>query len=110
MKIYADTSDIESITELNEDQFIAGFTTNPTLMRKASVRDYESFARQVLEITDKPVSFEVIADDFNEMERQARKIASWGNNVYVKIPITNTKGELSHALIERLLAKGVKVN
>ena len=93
MKIFADGADLESIIALADDPQIPGFTTNPTLMRKAGVDDYEAFARKVLEtITDHPISFEVFADEFDEMERQARLIASWGDNVYVKIPVTNTQG------------------
>jgi transaldolase len=90
---------------------IRGFTTNPTLMRKAGINDYESFAHGVLAvIPDRPISFEVFSDDFAEMEQQALRIASWGHNVYVKIPITNTRGEPSFPLIRRLSAKGVKLN
>ena len=93
MKIYADGADLESIIALADDPRISGFTTNPTLMRKAGVDDYEAFARKVLEtITDHPISFEVFADEPTEMVRQARLIASWGENVYVKIPVTNTDG------------------
>ena len=103
MKIFADTSDIKEIAELNANPLIEGFTTNPTLMKKAGVKNYEAFCKKVLKIvSNKPISFEVFADDFDEMERQARKIASWGENVYVKIPITNTKGESSIPLIEEL--------
>lgn len=90
---------------------IRGFTTNPTLMRKAGVVDYESFARGALAaIPDRPISFEVFSDDFAEMEQQALRIASWGHNVYVKIPVTNTHGEPSTALLRRLAARGVKLN
>jgi len=90
---------------------IRGFTTNPTLMRKAGITDYENFARGVLAaIPDRPISFEVFSDDFEEMEQQALKIASWGHNVYVKIPVTNTHGEPSTPLIRRLSSKGVKLN
>ncbi|SVD86885.1 uncharacterized protein METZ01_LOCUS439739, partial [marine metagenome] len=91
--------------------FIKGLTTNPTLMRKAGITDYEYFARDILaEIRHKPLSLEVFSDDFSEMERQALKISEWGNNVYVKIPVTNTKGESSSALVKRLSDSGVKVN
>ncbi len=90
---------------------IAGFTTNPTLMRQAGVTDYRAFARDVLaQIRDKPISFEVFADDFAEMELQARHIASWGDNVYVKIPITNTRGQSATPLVGALAAAGVKIN
>jgi len=111
VKIFADGADLDSILKLNQLPYIKGFTTNPTLMRKAEVIDYENFARAVLEeVTDKPVSFEVFSDEFDDMARQARKIAAWGSNVYVKIPITNTKGENSVPLISRLLGEGIKLN
>lgn len=110
MKIFVDTSDIKEIEELNANPLIEGFTTNPTLMKKAGVKDYEAFCKEVLQIVkDKPVSFEVFADDFGEMERQARKIASWGENVYVKIPITNTKKQKSLWLITKL-TEDIKLN
>jgi len=97
--------------QLYKDPRIQGFTTNPTLMRKAGVTDYEKFARDILEsIPDRPVSLEVFADDFSEMERQARKIASWGDHVHVKIPVTNTHGRPSLDLIRRLNQAGVKIN
>jgi len=90
---------------------IQGLTTNPTLMAQAGVSNYESFAKEVLTfIKDKPISFEVFSDDFDDMERQANKIAGWGDNIYVKIPITNTKGDSSAALVKRLSANGVKLN
>ena len=111
VKIFADGADIDGILELYRNPHITGFTTNPTLMRKSGVTDYEKFARQVLEkITDRPISFEVLSDEFNEMERQARKIASWGHNVYVKIPVTNTRRESSVALISHLAQEKVKLN
>src|ERR1700694_868665 len=91
--------------------YVAGFTTNPTLMRKAGVVDYKAFAREVLEaIPDRPISFEVFSDEFAEMERQARQIAAWGKNVYVKIPVTNTRGQPSYGLIRRLSEAGIKLN
>jgi transaldolase len=103
VNIFADGADIDAILRLASNPLIAGFTCNPTLMRKAGVADYESFARQALQsIPDKPVSFEVLSDDFQEMEAQAKTIASWGSNVFVKIPITNTKGQSSLELIKRL--------
>jgi transaldolase len=103
IKIFADGAEKVSIVELAAKPFIKGFTTNPTLMRKAGVTDYVSFAKDILTvIKDKPISFEVFSDDFSEMERQARIIASWGENVYVKIPITNTKKESSFDLIKKL--------
>jgi transaldolase len=111
VKIFADGAEKDGIIELAADPRIAGFTTNPTLMRKAGVTDYEFFARDLLEsIADRPISFEVFSDEFDEMERQAQKIASWGDNVYVKIPVTNTKGESSGELVRTLSAHGVKLN
>jgi len=97
--------------ELYRNPIIKGFTTNPTLMRKAGVGDYRSFAREIITaIPDRPISFEVLSDEFDEMERQALEIASWGENVYVKIPITNTRGVSSHELINRLVRAGVRLN
>lgn len=111
VKLFADGADIEMIARMARNPLIKGFTTNPTLMRKAGVRDYRSFALSVLEIvTDRPVSFEVFSDDFDEMEMQALEIASWGKNVFVKIPITNTEGKPSNDLIKRLSAAGVQIN
>jgi len=111
IKIFADGADKATMLQLYARFYIRGFTTNPTLMRKAGITDYEGFARDILEaIPDRPISFEVFADDSAEMERQARKIASWGANVYVKIPVTNTKGESQADLIRRLVASGVKLN
>jgi transaldolase len=111
VKIFADGAEKVRIMELYSNPAIQGFTTNPTLMHQVGVTDYESFARDLLEsISDRPVSFEVFSDDFDEMERQAFKIASWADNVYVKIPITNTKGEKSAPLVRRLVAAGVKLN
>jgi transaldolase len=111
IRVFADGADIASIRKLAEDPLIAGFTTNPTLMRKAGVDDYEQFACELLEcVTDRPISFEVFSDDFDDMLRQARKIASWGDNVFVKIPITNTEGASSLDLVRCLTVEGVKVN
>jgi transaldolase len=111
IKIFADGADKSSMVELAKNPVIKGFTTNPTLMRKAGVADYATFAKEVLaEIKDKPVSFEVFSDDFSEMERQARIIASWAPNVYVKIPIMNTKAQSSFDLVKKLAANGVKLN
>jgi len=111
IKIFADGADLEAIAEMCGNPLIKGFTTNPTLMRKAKVSDYAVFARQLLGIVrDRPVSFEVFSDDFAEMQRQAIEIASWGPNVYVKIPVTNTRGEFAGPLIRRLAANGVQVN
>jgi transaldolase len=111
IKLFADGADKEQILKAQANPLIKGFTTNPTLMRAAGVKDYEAFAHEVLAVvTDKPISFEVFADDFPDMERQAHKIAGWAENVYVKIPITNTKREPSIDLIRRLSHSGVKVN
>src|SRR5262245_33359834 len=111
IKVFADGADKAQILKSRANPLIKGFTTNPTLMRSAGVKDYESFAHEILEVVrDRPISFEVFADEFNEMERQARKIASWADNVYVKIPITNTRGESSMELVRRLAQSGVKVN
>ena len=110
-KIYADGADLESLLRLAEQPHIKGFTTNPTLMRKAGVADYAAFARDVLaQITDRPISFEVFSDDAGGMRRQAHEIASWGPNVYVKIPVTNTRAEPMTALIKDLSGDGVQVN
>jgi transaldolase len=109
IKIYADGSDLAEM--VGAVDMVDGFTTNPTLMRSAGVADYEEFAKAALEkITDHPISFEVFADEQSEMDRQARKLASWGDNVFVKIPIMNTKGENCYELISRLLSDGIKVN
>lgn len=111
IKIFADGADKASMVELAKDPLIKGFTTNPTLMRKAGVTDYAGFAKEVLaEIKDKPVSFEVFSDDFAEMERQARLIASWAQNVYVKIPVMNTKKVSSAPLVKKLVQSGIKLN
>ena len=111
IKIFADGADKAGMLEMARKPHIAGLTTNPTLMRKAGVADYERFARQVLEqVTAKPISFEVFSDDFPEMRRQALKIAAWQQNVYVKIPITNTRRESSIPLIRDLSRDGVKLN
>jgi transaldolase len=111
LKLFADGADKAAILELYKKPEIQGFTTNPTLMRKAGISDYEAFARDILgAIQDRPISFEVFADDFSEMEEQARYIASWGDNVYVKIPVTNTKREPSYELVRRLTRAGVKLN
>jgi transaldolase len=111
IRIYADGADLGSIARLAADPRIKGFTTNPTLMRKSGVEDYAGFAAAVLKLVpDRPVSFEVFADDFGEMETQAREIASWGPLVDVKIPVTNTKGDSAAPLVRRLSAAGVRVN
>jgi transaldolase len=111
VKIFADGADYDGIVKMSRDPLIKGFTTDPSLMRKAGVSDYEAFARKVLgTITDRPVSFEVFADDFPSMAEQARMIAGWGPNVNVKIPVTNTKGQSSGELIRALSADGVVLN
>jgi len=111
VKLFADGADLDGILALYSDPGIKGFTTNPTLMRQAGIDDYESFARSLLEaVPDRPISLEVFADDPADMERQAVKIASWGEHVYVKIPVTNTEREFMGPLIRRLVADGVKVN
>jgi len=111
VKIFADGADLPGMLALYRQPYIKGFTTNPTLMRKAGIADYRGFAREVLgAIADRPISFEVFSDEFGEMERQAREIASWGENVYVKIPVTNTRGESAGPLVRRLSHDGVKLN
>lgn len=107
IKLFSDGADLPSLLEMAKNPLISGFTTNPTLMRKAGVTDYVAFAKQVLEhIKDRPISFEVFADEFEEMARQARTIAAWGSNVYVKIPITNTRGESALPLVKDLSVSG----
>jgi transaldolase len=111
VKVFADGADMPSMLELYRQPYIKGFTTNPTLMRKAGVTDYERFALEILrQIPDRPISFEVFADDEIEMERQARKIARWAGNVYVKIPVTNTRRESMQNLIHRLSSDGIQIN
>jgi transaldolase len=111
VKLFADGADLSGIKEMAANPAIQGFTTNPTLMRKAGIADYKAFALQALHLVGgRPISFEVFADDFGEMEKQAFEIASWGKNIYVKIPVTNTKGEFSGALVERLSRVGVQLN
>ncbi len=111
IKIFADGADKKGMLEMYRKPFIKGFTTNPTLMRKADIRDYRAFALEVISaIPDRPISFEVFSDDFREMEKQAVEISSWGENVNVKIPITNTEGLPSYDLIRRLVKAGVKLN
>jgi len=111
VKIFADGADLAGMLEMYSKPYIRGFTTNPTLMRKAGISDYPAFAKQVLQaIPDRPISFEVFSDEFAEMERQAREIAGWGSNVYVKVPVTNTKREPAFDLIRRLSGDGIKLN
>jgi len=111
IKIFADGADKQDMLRLYADPLIKGFTTNPTLMRKAGITQYEVFAKDILgHIPDRPISFEVFSDEFDEMERQALKIASWGPNVFVKIPVTNCAGDPTYELVRRLAARKVQVN
>ncbi|UIJ71053.1 transaldolase [Aurantimonas sp. HBX-1] len=111
VKIFADGADKAGMLEMYAKPFIKGLTTNPTLMKKVGITDYRAFCKDILtSISDKPLSFEVFSDDFDEMEKQALEIASWGENVYVKIPVTNTKQETCYALVEKLAARKVKLN
>ncbi|WP_419419397.1 transaldolase [Legionella sp. D16C41] len=111
VKIFSDGTDKANFLELYKQPYIKGWTTNPTLMRQEGIVDYQAFAEEILTfIPNRPISFEVIADDFNEMEQQALTISSWGKNVYVKIPIINTRRETSYALIKKLTAQQIKVN
>lgn len=111
VRIFADGADKAGMLEMYGKPFIKGFTTNPTLMRKAGITDYEAFAKDILAaIPDRPISFEVFADEFDEMDRQARRIATWGKHVSVKIPITNTKRQSSVALVKKLSQDGIALN
>lgn len=111
IKIFADGANVVEMKKVYNEGLVKGFTTNPTLMKKDGVTDYVSFAKDVLnEIKDMPISFEVFSDDFGEMEKQARLIGSWGENVYIKIPVTNTKSENSYELIRKLSSDGLKLN
>jgi transaldolase len=111
VQIFADGADKAGMLEMYAKPYVKGLTTNPTLMKKAGITDYRAFCKNILtHINDKPLSFEVFSDDFAEMERQAMEIASWGDNVYVKIPVTNTKRETCYALVKTLGARGVKMN
>jgi len=111
VKVFADGADLDGIRAAAQDPLVRGFTTNPTLMRKASVENYERFARAALELVpERPISFEVLSDDLNQMREQALKISSWGDNVYVKIPITDTSGGSTVDLIRHLTSAGVQVN
>ncbi len=111
VKLYADGADRDGMLEMYQEPYIQGFTTNPTLMKKAGISDYEAFAHDILQaIPDRPISFEVFADEFDEMERQALKIRTWGENVYVKIPVSNTRQEMSYSLVRRLSDAGVRLN
>ena len=111
VKIFADGAEKTGILEMYNNPLISGFTTNPTLMRKAGVKNYKEFALEILaHIKDKPISFEVFSDEFDEMKDQALEISSWGKNVYIKIPITNTRADSSYELVESLSEQGVKIN
>jgi len=111
IKLFADGADLKNIFELNNKSYIKGFTTNPTLMRQSGVSSYKSFASEIINsIGNKSISFEVLSDDFYEMERQGNEIASWGENVYVKIPISNCAGELTTRVIKKLVKQGCKLN
>lgn len=111
IKVFADGANVKEMVELYRNGIVKGFTTNPTLMRKDGVDNYEKFAKEVLEaITDLPISFEVFSDDFESMEKEAKKISSWGKNVFVKIPITNTQGVSSNNLIRKLSNEGLSLN
>ena len=111
IKLFADGADLQGMLDMNAKPFIQGLTTNPTLMRKVGITDYRQFSKEVLkEITVKPISFEVFSDELDEMQRQGLEIASWGENVYVKIPVTTTKGESTVSVVEHLTNQGVKVN
>lgn len=110
VKIFADGANEKSMLERNADSVIQGLTTNPTLIQKSGVKDYSSFLKRMLKTINKPLSIEVISDDLEEMYNQAKIISSWGKNVYVKIPITNTKGESVYNIVERLSNEGIKLN
>ena len=111
LKIFADGAVLDDMLRMSKKPYIKGLTTNPTLMRKAGIKNYSAFAREVLsEIKDKPISFEVFSDDFAQMEREALTISDWGENVFVKIPVTDTKGRSSSGLIRTLSSKKIKLN
>ena len=111
VKLFADGANLSGMLEMYEKTYVKGLTTNPSLMRKAGIMDYKSFAREVLQfVTNKPISFEVLSDDFDEMIRQAEEIASWADNTYVKIPITNTKGVSTFPVVKHLSGLGCKLN
>ena len=111
VRIFADGAEKAGMLEMYAKPYIKGFTTNPTLMHKAGLTDYRAFAHSILEaIPDRPISFEVFSDEFDDMERQAREIATWGDNVYVKIPVTNTRRDPAYDLVRRLSKDGIKLN
>ena len=109
-KIFVDAADLDDVIKLSKKKYISGITTNPTLMKKSGVTNFEIFAKAILKNTDLPLSLEVFSDDLEEMKLQARKIASWGEQVYVKIPITNTKGEYTCEIVKELVQDGIKIN
>jgi len=110
-KIFCDTADIKIIKKFNKNSLVSGFTTNPTLMRISGAKNYKTYSKKLLKICKKkPISLEVIADNFDEIEKQAYQIKSWGNNVYVKVPVTNSKGNFSGKIIKKLSDKGLKLN
>jgi len=110
MKIFCDIADIKLIKSYNKKSLVKGFTTNPSLMRKAQAKNYERYSKKILKITNKPVSFEVFGDDKKSMMAQGNKISKWGNNVYVKVPITNSKGQFTGNVIKNLNSKNIKLN
>ena len=109
-KIFCDIADISSIRKFNKKDIVKGFTTNPSLMRKAGAKNYENYSKEILKICKKPISFEVFADDYSSMKEQALKIRKWGKNVYVKIPVTNSKGLFTGKLIKDLNDEKIKLN
>jgi len=109
-KIFCDIADISSIKKFNKKSIVKGFTTNPSLMRKAGAKDYETYSQKILKITNKPVSFEVFADDEKKMISQGLKISKWGKNIYVKVPVTNSKGKFMGSVINQLNKKEIKLN
>lgn len=110
IKIFADGADIVTMKKYAGNKFISGLTTNPSLMKSAGINNYENFAKEIVRIINKPISFEVFSDDLDEMYIQAKKICSWGKNIFVKIPITNTKGRSTNKIIKKLSHEGVKLN
>ena len=109
-KIFCDIADIKLIKKFSRKKIVKGFTTNPSLMRLAGAKDYQKYSREILKVCKKPISFEVFGDDYNSMRRQALKINSWGNNVYVKIPVINSKGIFMGKIIKELNRKNIKIN
>ena len=110
IKVFCDIADLYNIKKFNNNNFVKGFTTNPSLMRKAGAKDYENYSKKILRVTKKPISFEVFADNHDEMIKQGNKISSWGKNVFVKVPYSNTKGKFSGKVIKALNSKKIKLN